>query len=487
MLPSTTWETVCADRTTHSHADDGSNRCDRVLIHDNDLPKSACCLSWFGAARTSIVASARIYPRLGAQAGPERCARKAVLAPKSPVHVGHVGSDRASVLRLVWTLTFSALLVLLASCSPGEPVRPDSTPSTVTPPAETPTEDPSTAEQGEEPQASETAEVQEPTAEPAVSTPRLRVGEDEVVEIVDLAQAEQLVDAQGNLVTVYGIAAWPDAFEALPGTSRTRFDFVSGYSGLNDTTIDLVALDIGMCAAGIDATGFGTVEFYAHDDPTVAISKDPVRNRAVNTDQPIAEAAFSLPAPATCDRGWLPVFSNTGEAPTTARYVLTNRPTSSSPIERHVYQWDLSGFDVGASDDASSSVEDGDPFDMGQTVTFNEGLIKGTSVTVTGWAELVGTASEDEGTRTVAVLVSFCPSSAQLPEFGLAVDGWNLIAPVSVLGDADPATSCAEGWLPFDVPFGAAPTGFFATDGANVETGYAYWSLEGAALPAPEE
>jgi len=124
-------------------------------------------------------------------------------------------------------------------------------------------------------------------------------------------------------------------------------------------------------------------------------------------------------------------------------------------------------------------------------VTFNDGTLEGTTVVVDGWAEFIGVESSIEGARVVGVSVSYCPATGRLPEFGLAVDGWNLVAPLAesdLLGGRtadDVTTECFEGWLEFDVPYGGIPTAFFASDGVNVTTGYAEWSLADGALPAP--
>lgn len=333
----------------------------------------------------------------------------------------------------------------------------------------------------------------------------LTLGEDEVVEIVELSAGEQHTDAQGNLVIVYGISDWPEAFDAMTASSRSEFEFALGLDALQDPELSLVALDIGMCAAGIglddSAVGFGTAEFFVHETAEAPLSSEPTTNRALVTNPPIAGSGFDFPAQASCARGLLPVVRTRDGSPTVARYVLTNRTSSTAPIERHVYQWQLdpaagSGPSAVATGSADDSADDSaeEPFSIGQTVTFNDGPASDTTVVVEGWAELVGQQASIEGTRPVGVLLSFCPSSAQLVDFGLAVDGWNLLAPD--LGEngfgafvaGDPAGSCFDGWLRFAVPFGAVPTGFFTSDGDAAETGYAFWSLDGAALlPPPSE
>ena len=112
-------------------------------------------------------------------------------------------------------------------------------------------------------------------------------------------------------------------------------------------------------------------------------------------------------------------------------------------------------------------------------------------MTVDGWAELIGAETAIDGTRLVAVSLTYCPASQSLPDFGLVVDGWALVSPdpaSDLLGGAvadDPSQDCFDGWLEFVVPFGGVPTAFFASDGVDRIDGYAEWSLENAALAAP--
>lgn len=387
----------------------------------------------------------------------------------------------------------------LVSCSPGEPVQPNADGvegDTPTDPAPDGADEP-IPQGGAEPSDGQESDVESDAALEATAQPErvLVPGEESVVEIVDLVAGQQYTDAQGNLVVIYGIASWPETFTDLPAASRPGFAFSSPFDVLGDSQLDLVALDIGMCAAGIGLSdtapaGFGTVEFFVHDSPTAPLSNDPIVDRSMVIAHPVAGSGFEFPAQSSCARGWLPVVRASDRSPTVARYVLTNRTSSTAPIERHVYQWEVDavGRDLTDSTAASEVV-----FAAGQTVTFNEGPLAETTVVVDGWAELVGQQAALGGTRLVAVSLSFCPSGDRLPEFGLAVDGWNLIAPErgsDLLGAqtaGEPTQSCFDGWLRFAVPFGAVPTGFFASDGLNADTGYAFWTLDGAALPAPEE
>lgn len=337
---------------------------------------------------------------------------------------------------------------------------------------------------------SETVEtVDEPTP---TAVPEPTLADQGVASIVDLQAGQQVEDAQGNLIAIYRIAEWPEPFAALSDQAQADFPFFGDVQAVVDPGSKLLVLDVGMCAAGVDFNGFGTAEFFVHESLTEGLSTDPVLNRGVQARHPVVRPGFGFPSPAECRRGYLPVLWSGDQAPHVARYVLATRATAGADIERHVYQWEL---DVATIDDAQS---DADPvesqdesFGIGQTVTFNNGRLTDSTVVVDGWAELIGAASSIEGTRLVAVSLDFCPAASSLPEFGLGVDNWNIVAPMDqdVLGAAaalDPAENCFDGWLEFAIPFGSVPTAFFASDGANANTGYAEWSLVDAALSAPQ-
>lgn len=315
----------------------------------------------------------------------------------------------------------------------------------------------------------------EPTAAPQLA--------DFVDGVETLEAGEQVQDAQGNLVSVYGVRAWPDSFEQLSDEAQAAFSFPSDVAALRDPATRLVGLDVGMCAAGVASQGFATAEFYVHDDATELLSTDPVLDREVFAETPVASPGFSVPAPGTCRRGWLPVLRSDDGLPAVARYVLVSRQSATAEPEQWVYQWQI---------DSTDTIEADDFFGVGQTVTFNDGRLDGTTVKVDGWAELVDVASPVDGTRRVAVSLNYCPRSTTLPTFGLAVDEWNLVEPDvgdPLLGAAletDPTGRCYTGWLQFAVPFGGVPTGFFVSDGSDPINGFAQWSLEGAALAAPQ-
>lgn len=325
----------------------------------------------------------------------------------------------------------------------------------------------------------------EPVAE---ATPTPSLADNDVATITVSEPGSQVQDAQGNLVAVYGMMPWPDALEGMANDARAQVAFFGRMAVLNDPATSIVAIDVGLCEAGIDADAVGTAEFFVQrtvDDP---LSTAVERNRELVLNHPVQQPGFSFPRSAECTRGWMPMIWSEAELPTVARYVLAVRPDGQGPVERHVYQWEL---DLPAGNVAALA-ETSEQFAAGQTVTFNQGDLAGSTVTVDGWAELVGAGSVIDGTRQVAVKIDFCPESERLPQFGLGIDGWNMIAPSpsdSLLGArdaADPTAACFDGWLEFSVPFGAEPTSFFVSDGKRSDIGYAEWSLRQAALPIPQ-
>lgn len=388
------------------------------------------------------------------------------------------------MMRCVLSLLLAALFAV--ACSTSEPAE-SATPA----PEASPDEQGST---GDDPPDDDTF-VAAPSAPTAVPEPTL-ADDEAVTSITTMEPGTEVRDAQGNLIAIYGVAAWPETFEALADTAQADFPFFGDVADVADPESELVVLDVGMCAAGVNASGFGTAEFFLHGSAADQLSTDPLLGRGVLAHHPVVQPGFGFPAPAECIRGWLPVLWGSDQAPAVARYVLAIRTGASADVQRHVYQWNL---DAPAADTDTDTETDTDndadvvtnSFAPGETVTFNQGRLGDTTVVVSGWAELIGAPSPIDGTRLVAVSIDFCPAAQRLPEFGLGADGWNLIAPLDddLFGATeaeDRSTSCFDGWLEFAVPFGAVPTSFFASDGGNAETGYAEWSLDTAALPAPQ-
>ena len=383
-----------------------------------------------------------------------------------------MASKKTSIIRFLLAVL---VMALLGGCSTSSPTEPSvGTPAPAQDESDTDVQD----------DAVETATDPGPT-----TVPEPTLADQDLASVVELRPGEQVQDAQGNLIAIYGIVAWPQTFTALSDASQAEFPFFGDVQTVVDPSTELVVLDIGMCAAGLDVNGFGTAEFFVHASPNDALSTDPVLDRGILTRHPVVRPGFGFPSPAECERGYLPVLSS-GNAPAVARYVLASRASAGADIERHVYQWELDPVALAPGEDDLAADPDDVQFGVGQTVTFNQGSLQGATVEIGGWAELIGTTSPLEGTRLVAVSVDFCQASQRSPEFGLGVDNWNIVAPIGGEGleqqSDDGTISCFAGWLEFAIPFGSVPTAFFASDGTNADSGYAEWSLVDAAIAAPQ-
>lgn len=389
---------------------------------------------------------------------------------------------------IMMKLASTACVVFLIAfgCSSPDPVQPDEVPGGSADAAT-----PNAGEgDGDEGDAADGLNVS------AGSSPQPTLSDDDLFEVIDLEAGEQIEDAQGNLIAIYGYQPWPETFAALTPEHKIAFPFFGDVEALADPDSALVAIDVAMCAAGLDSEGVGTVEFFLHKNADEPLSADAVLNRGVLARHPVLSPSFDLPASAKCSRGWLPVLWAGGEEPGVARYVLSNRRTGQVEVERHLYQWTIEQVDAPDLDAAVAT----DFFRPGQTITFNDGLLDQTTVVVDGWSELIGSDSPIAGTRLIAVSLTVCLATPRWPEFGIALDGWNITAPLdptdqlgAELSEVDPDAlaggvepACYDGWLEFAAPLGAVPTGFFASDGRSVDVGYAEWSLEGAALPVPQ-
>jgi len=373
----------------------------------------------------------------------------------------------------------AVLLVLLVvlGCSTPDPVQPVPTSSNQADQAQS---DQSDAAQGGSdssllPEAAESATPAAAAAEPTLA-------DQEIASVTDLKVGEQIADAQGNLISVYGYVTWSEPFAALSDAAQAGFPFFADVEALGDPGTALLVLDVGMCSAGLDVSGFGTAEFFVHASADEVLSADRVLDRGILTRHPVVTPGFDFPTSATCNRGWLPVLWSGDADPSTARYVLTTRESAAEEIERHVYQWDLS--DSGIDPAGLADVED-TRFGSGQEVTFNDGVLSETTVTLRGWAELIGLDSPVEGTRVIGVAINWCPSASAQTEFGVGVDGWNVVMPL--VADKPAADQgCFDEWFEFAIPLGGVPSSFFVSDGLDATNGYAEWSLENAAIAAPQ-
>ena len=307
---------------------------------------------------------------------------------------------------------------------------------------------------------------------------------DQVDARFDLAAGEQIEDEQGNLISVYGVAVWPQAYVEVDPFQRADVELFGDSETAWAASGPPVALDVGICAPSAtgrvpDASADFIVSADAEDpdlEPTAASRPE--------ATHPLVEPMLVLPEAAQCSRGWILVAGDSAGDPRFARYLLSLQPDEDGEVERYLYQWEV---------DSTPVREAGGQARPGQTVTFNDGPLAGVTVQLEGWAELVDRDAPAPDTRLVGVSAEICTGeNGRWPEFGLAIDGWNLasrIVPAEGFGAAEPAPqgeTCSEGWLEFAVPLGARPTAFFASDGADPIAGFASWSLTGGALPTPQ-
>ena len=327
------------------------------------------------------------------------------------------------------------------------------------------------------------ASTVEPVVEPSptvVSTPEPTLADDEPAQVTTVEAGTTIEDPAGNLIAVHGVGTVPDAVLSL-----RSLELFGDAEELLDPS--LVFIDVSWCSAGM-LDDSATPPVASVDLSLVAAPDVPLGDPGLLAfRQPLRSPGFVIADPGACSRGWAAVAVPGGDGdPSTARYVYTD-PLSST-YEAHVFQWELPApVELGADPVAGGP----EVFRAGQVVTFNEGSLRGTTVTLRGWAELIGVDSPVAETRVVGVLVEVCPANEDWPELGLAIDGWNVVEPLDPadrLG-ADPfaplSGNCFEDWAEFGLPFGLAPSGFFVGDGAEPDVGFAIWTLEGAAIAPP--
>ena len=191
--------------------------------------------------------SAAIWPSERSRVVRRRCVDNAV---RTEGAIQAVTSARSHVRSRLFGLLFVAFSVLiLANCSADNGGEPESaTPETVATPDEaTSTGDESSA-------ATDGAPAATVVAKPSLA-------DEDLASVTDLVAGAQIEDAQGNLISIYGLAEWPETFEDLSDATQAAFPFFRDVAAVGDPVAELVVLDIGMCSAGIDAAGFGTAEF----------------------------------------------------------------------------------------------------------------------------------------------------------------------------------------------------------------------------------
>ncbi|MEM7094099.1 MAG: hypothetical protein AAF567_13925 [Actinomycetota bacterium] len=321
-----------------------------------------------------------------------------------------------------------------------------------------------------------TEAVPTPTATASVVTPPPTVtpvpapnlDDDSPASVTTLQGGEDVVDLEGNLVTIHEIRVQPD------------IDGSDGFTPLTSPGTTLI--DVSMCAAGEfqNAAWAGNVEFQV-----VEQVDDPLRTALpAGLGHAALYPAFAAPAPGACTRGWVPVVAlgapDADEA--VARLVMSE--LGGTGLERHVFQWQLTvDRELGDGEQAAARI--------GQIATFTRGSLVGTTIRFDGWAELID-ADAPEGMRLIGVLAEVCPATEDWPELGVRLGDWNLVEvldPADRLG-ADPlapiAGACFAGWSEFAIPLGVVATGFSAGDGADAVSGFAQWTFEGAAIAGPE-
>lgn len=358
---------------------------------------------------------------------------------------GSGGRGLKSVGNMGLWAALACMLVLVAGCSSG--------PQRIPVPVAEPTVDPAGVENA--------VVTPSPTVNP---TPVPTLDDDPIDSVTTVEAGSVVTDAAGNQIAVHAVRTLPPELLVRP-EDQVRIG-------------EAAAMDVSMCRSGALATAdAASIEFAVVDaDDAPLTSLDPLPGAI-----PLVAPGFDLPQPGACSRGWIAVHvaSDTGDV---GRYVIVVDGDGDDGTERHVYQW--SELAEGDLDPAEQL------FERGETVTFNKGPLVGTTVVFRGWAELIG-AQSPAGTRQVGVLLEVCTATEDWPEFGLGVDGWNLITvadPSDRLG-ADPLAplsgGCYEDWVEFAVPFGQRPTGFTASDGIDRVDGVAAWTLERAAIDAP--
>ena len=138
--------------------------------------------------------------------------------------------------------------LFLMACSSNEPSEPGE------PPAATPEasqdDQAADADDADDADDSDDADALTPTA-----VPQQTLADDDVTTVTNMEAGDQVEDVHGNLIVIYGVVEWPRAFDALSDAAHTDFPFSGDAADVADPQSELVALDVGMCAAVLSATG----------------------------------------------------------------------------------------------------------------------------------------------------------------------------------------------------------------------------------------
>lgn len=345
---------------------------------------------------------------------------------------------------------------------------------------------------------------------------------------VEANMGDPVEDEFGNLLTVHGVHQVPiqfvdlssDEVDAVPdyeaflhgSGSPTAFlevgqrqdpDFNDGseqsVQAVSSLRMDdLIAIDFAVCAGPGDSSTSEPILaiFQVINDETdplapsasvVLAQPDRTRHdRAGSTDPAeLVWPAFTWPTSAACTRGWIVATWANSRAtkPIAVRYWLGSG--SGSGDSQPYYEWTRRG-----------PSSDSPLFSHGLSASDNVALAAGEDeilVRVQGWAEVPSLPGPGPKVRWVGVLLEVCAEelTAEL-DLALGFEAWKLLEAT----DAPPALedplfeperhSCRQGWSMFRVPFGAIPDWVSASYGSEARSPLMVWSLDAAALKAPQ-
>lgn len=305
------------------------------------------------------------------------------------------------------------------------------------------------------------------------------------------------LDGAGNTVTVHGFSEWPSALDPLDPFGNADLQLF-GTSSLN-AGASLVAIDVEVCASvdqGVEEQFFRSrfAPLESVDSELPGPDADP---REAMVFDPVVSPSFVWPAAGECARGWQGLaWEIEAAAPGAALYTdISTAPDTFG--ERTLVRWELTGDD--------SAMPPAVTTPRGEASSFASAGLADWNITVLGWSwvpdandatSAVGTRFVPplDGTRLGAVALEWCSSGTSgPPTFGLQIDGWNLLPQFLRGGPWGPGYSepeigvdgCSAGWLPFEVPIGAAPTAVFVVDPIDRSAPRTSWDLVDGEIAPP--
>jgi len=322
-----------------------------------------------------------------------------------------------------------------------------------------------------------------------------------VLEQREIPAGNAISDHEGNQLTIHQWSPWPETLNALDPFANPDIALF-GDLAFSQPNASLVALDVEVCASDDqpDDQELFRSRFQAlsADAATASLSQSVADPRAGMVFQQVVSPQFVWPNAGECARGWQAIVWDGEAPPDVIRY--TGVSTDAANFGgRHLYDWE-----------AGSAVDTIDPEGVavppGVVATFGSGSLNGWAVNYLGWARVPDT--EDgvaangvpytqtfAGTELVAVQAEICAGERSvIPSIGLQIDGWNLVQPFrrgapwgpGFAELAMPTTGeCAEGWVPFAIPVGSTPTGFFVTDSFDPVSPWFEWRLSEVEAPQP--